>query len=129
MTTVLTNRARTLTSHRGARVALDELGVAHATADLRDGRRRPVAPAAPPEAVTLAGLPLALLTHDCSHLCAHGNHVVPVVVERHRSGVDVDNAATLGGVRAALIRLARPAERRRVPAAGLEVRVVVWSDR
>lgn len=94
----------------------------------RPRTRRPAHPA-PPEAVSLDDLPLAVLTHDCSCLCQHGNHLVPVVVERHRSGVDVDNAAALGGVRAALVRLARPYERRSVPRPGFEARVVVWSDR
>lgn len=127
-TTTLPTRARTLTSHRGAKVALDELGVAHAAPDHRNARRRAVeAPAAPPEALTLAELPGALVGHVCGCLCRHGNHVVPIVVEADRSWFDVDAAAAIAGVRVALIRPARPYERRRIARPGYRTDCLVWS--
>lgn len=125
MTTVAT--ARRVTSHRGAGVALDELGVAHAHADLRDSRRRPVAHPAPPEAVTLPDLPAALIGHVCA-LCAHGTHKVAVTVEADRSWHDIDAAAAIAGVRVAVIRPARPYERRRVARPGWRTDVLVWAE-
>ena len=74
----------------------------------------------------LDALPLAVLTHDCGPLCRGDVHAVAVTVERNRSGRDIDAAAALGGARVAVVRSARPCERREIPRPGYEVRVVVW---
>ncbi len=83
---------------------------------------------APPAAVSLEDLPLALVTHECTGLCRGSFHSLPITVPADTPWSHVDAAAAMAGVRAAIGREARPRERRTVARPGFRIDVIVWAE-